>query len=152
MSEADNLTAKGIEAINNGDLVSALAIFEKATHLNDSLTNRSYLAFCMAKERGQLKKATAMCDEALLEESDNPVHYLNRGRIYILAGQKVEAMRLFREGLARDEKNKEIAAEIVNLGMRKPPVLPVLNRKNPLNKYLGIVLTKLGLRSDDKLR
>lgn len=145
MNEAEKLFTKGVEAIKNGNMVSALVYFEKAMQLDNNPTNRSYLAFCIARERGQFKKAISLCEEALKEEPENPVHYLNLGRVYILTGQKTEAMRILREGLTYEE-NREIVDELVGLGMRKPPVIPLLNRRNPLNKYLGIVLNRLGLR------
>lgn len=145
MNEAEKLFTKGVEAIKNGDMVSALVFFEKATQLDNNPINRSYLAFCIARERGQFKKAISLCEEALKEEPENPVHYLNLGRVYILNGQKTEAMRLLREGLTHKE-NSEIVAELVGLGMRKPPVLPLLKRQSPLNRYLGIILTRIGLR------
>ncbi|MBI4746397.1 MAG: tetratricopeptide repeat protein [Deltaproteobacteria bacterium] len=126
-------------------MVSALVFFEKATQLDNNPINRSYLAFCIARERGQFKKAISLCEEALKEEPEKPVHYLNLGRVYILNGQKTEAMRLLREGLTHKE-NSEIVAELVGLGMRKPPVLPLLKRQSPLNRYLGIILTRIGLR------
>ena len=145
MNEAEKLFTKGVEAIKNGNMVSALVYFEKATQLDNNPTNRSYLAFCIARERGQFKKAISLCEEALKEDPENPVHYLNLGRVYILTGQKTEAMRLLREGLTHEE-NREIVAELIGLGMRKPPFIPLLKRQNPLNKYLGIVLARLGLR------
>lgn len=145
MNEAEKLFTKGVEAIKNGNMVSALVYFEKAMQLDNNPTNRSYLAFCIARERGQFKKAISLCEEALKEEPENPVHYLNLGRVYILTGQKTDAMRILREGLTYEE-NREIVDELVGLGMRKPPVIPLLNRRNPLNKYLGIVLNRLGLR------
>jgi Flp pilus assembly protein TadD len=145
VSETEKLFTKGVEAIKNGNMVSALVFFEKVTQLDKNPRNRSYLAFCIARERGQFKKAISLCEEALKEEPKNPVHYLNLGRIYILNGQKTEGMRLLREGLTHEE-NREIIDELIELGMRKPPVIPSLNRQSPLNKYLGIVLTRLGLR------
>lgn len=145
LTEVEKLFAKGLDAIKSGDMVSALVQFEKLTKLDNSPTNRSYHAFCVARERGQFKKSISICEELLKEQPDNPVHYLNLGRIHILAGQKTEAMRILREGLTHEE-NREIVAELIGLGMRKPPVLPLLKRQNLLNKYLGIVLTRLGLR------
>ena len=145
ITEVERLFAKGLDAIKNGDMVSALVHFEKVVKLDNSPTNRSYHAFCVARERGQFKKSISICEELLKEEPDNPIHYLNLGRIYVLAGQKTEAMRILREGLTHEE-NREIVAELIELGMRKPPILPLLKRQNPLNRYFGIVLTKLGLR------
>ena len=35
---------------------------------------------------------------------------------------------------------------IYRLGTRTPPLIPMLSRKNPLNRYLGILLNRLGFR------
>lgn len=144
-TEAENLFKKGVEAINNGDMVSALSFFERIASIDDTPVNRSYLAFCIARERGQFKKAISMCEEAMKEEPENSVHYLNFGRVYMLSGQRNDAMQIFREGLHHEE-NKDIVAELIKLGMRKSPVIPFFGRENLLNKYLGIVFTRLGLR------
>ena len=144
-TDPKKLFAKGIDAINSGDMVSALAFFERVTQLDNNPTNRSYLAFCIARERGQFKKAITMCEEAMKEEPENTLHYLNLGRVYILSGQRTDAMKIFREGLHHGE-NKDIVNELIKLGMRKPPVIPFFERENLLNKYLGIILTRLGLR------
>ncbi|MEK7851498.1 MAG: tetratricopeptide repeat protein [Deltaproteobacteria bacterium] len=139
------LFAKGVDAINSGDMVSALAFFERVTQLDNSPTNRSYLAFCIARERGQFKKAITMCEEVLREEPGNSLHYLNLGKVYILSGQRTDAMRILREGLHHGE-DKDIVNEMIKLGMRKPTVIPFFKRENLLNKYLGVILTRLGLR------
>jgi hypothetical protein len=46
----------------------------------------------------------------------------------------------------RTGKNPELVRELERLGSRKEPVLPFLARGNPLNKFLGIMLKKTGLR------
>lgn len=147
MIETDpkKLFAKGVDAINSRNMVSALALFERVVQLDNNPTNRSYLAFCIAKERGQFKKAISMCEEVLREEPENPLHYLNLGRIYLLNAQRNDAMKIFREGLQHGE-NKDTVNELIKLGMRKPTVIPFFKRENPLNKYLGVILTRLGLR------
>lgn len=147
MSDMDfkKLVSKGEEAVNRGDTVSALSFFERASSLQDTPLCRSYLAFCIAKERGQYKKAISLCEEAIKEEPAKPVLYLNLGRIYLLLHQKDEAMRVFREGL-HFEEDKHLVDELIKLGMRKPLIFPFLKRSNPINRYLGLLLTRLGLR------
>lgn len=144
-TEVEKLFANGIEAINSGDMVSALAFFERVISMEDTPVIRSYYAFCIARERGQFKKAISMCEEAMQEEPENPIHYLNLGRVYLISGQRNDALQTLREGLHHGE-NKDIVDELIKLGMRKPPVIPFFKRENPLNKYLGLVLTRLGLR------
>ncbi len=141
----EKLVSKGEEAINSGNTVAALSFFERAGSLQDTPLCRSYLAFCIAKERGQYKKGISLCEEAIKEEPTNAVLYLNLGRIYLLLHQRDEAMRVFREGLQYEE-HRQLVGELIKLGMRKPLIFPFLKRSNPLNRFLGLLLAKSGLR------
>ncbi|TFG88565.1 MAG: tetratricopeptide repeat protein, partial [Candidatus Atribacteria bacterium] len=73
-----------------------------------------------------------------------PTFYLNLGRAYIVAGKKQDAIEAFQKGLSYDEENKDLLWEARKLGMRKNPVIPYLKRTNPINKYIGMILHKLG--------
>ncbi len=140
------LVNQGREALMKGDTLSALALFEKAMEGDDNPPARSYLAYCMAKERGLTSRGISWCEESIAKEPENSVHYLNLGRIYLLMKNREEAIRNFREGL-KYGSNEEIADELHRLGVRKSPALPFLSRGNPINKYLGILLKMLRLRS-----
>jgi tetratricopeptide (TPR) repeat protein len=144
-SEMERLLERGSEAISQGEIISALSYFERALHIEESPVASSCFAFCIARERGQLSQAISLCTQAMRQEPQNPVHYLNLGRIYLLTGMKLDAIKILREGL-RHEKNQQIIDELDSLGTRKPPILFFLKRSNPLNKYIGILLKKLGLR------
>ena len=48
----------------------------------------SYLGYCIARERGQVREAVRLCQSALNAEPNNPAHYLNLGRVYLLAKDK----------------------------------------------------------------
>jgi tetratricopeptide (TPR) repeat protein len=143
--ELNALIRKGLAAIDRDNTLMALVHFEDAARLDDSPMVRSHLAYCLAKERRQMHKAAMLCNEALQEEPGNPVHYLNLGRIYLLAGQKNRAIQAWRRGL-RIGRNPQIALELRKLGLRKPPLLKALGREHPLNKYLGMMLKKMGMR------
>ncbi len=145
LSEAEQLFAKGLRAIKDQNTISALVHLERATQLDENLLYATYLAYCLARERGQVRKGIALCREAIEKEPGNSAFYLNLGRILLLDGDKTEALATFRQGLAC-EPNQEILDELQMLGPRKPPVVPFLSRNNPINKYLGIVLRRLGLR------
>jgi len=105
----------------------------------------SFLALCIARERGQINKAISLCRETLEEEPDNPVLYLNLGKIFLMQGRTEEAIEVYRKGLSKGA-NEEIIAELVRIGNRRPPPLSFLSRDHPLNKYIGIILGRLGLR------
>jgi tetratricopeptide (TPR) repeat protein len=144
-NEMERLLEKGSKAISQGEIISALSYFERALRIEETPVASSYFAFCIARERGQLSHAISLCTQAIRQEPQNPVHYLNLGRIYFLSGMKPDAIKILREGL-KHEKNQQIIDELNSLGTRKPPVLFFLKRSNPLNKYLGVLLKRLGLR------
>ncbi|MCX7794001.1 MAG: tetratricopeptide repeat protein [Thermodesulfovibrionales bacterium] len=139
------LFERGKKALRNGDTLHALVCFERAYQMENSPEIASYYAFCLAKERGKIQRAFELCRDALDKDPSNSVHYLNLGRIYLVLNNKPEAIKAFREGLAI-ARNEEIIEELQKLGIRKPPPVPFLKRSNPINKYLGIILKRLGLR------
>lgn len=145
VTDPDQLFAKGLAALKGDDTLSALVHFEKACQLETRSQFVSYLAFCLAKERGQYKKAISLCRKALENDPGNQAHYLNLGRIQVLMGDKPDAILTFREGLALG-KNADISEQLEVLGARKKPVVPFLGRRNPINKFVGIILSRLGLR------
>jgi tetratricopeptide (TPR) repeat protein len=88
------------------------------------------------------KKAIALLghEESFEEEMLYPVFYLNLGRAYTAAGKKKDAIDAFTRGLRYDNGNREILKELRGLGERKRPPVPFLDRSNPINKYVGMLL------------
>ncbi len=144
-TEAEQEFARGLAAFRKGNSPAALTHFEKAAQLAALPLHLSYLGYCIARERGQLKRGIALCQDALAHEPAHAVHFLNLGRIHLVAGNKLEAIRIFREGLSHGP-SQELVAELDTLGTRKPPVIKALHRNNPITKYLGMLLHRLGLR------
>ncbi|GLI38759.1 tetratricopeptide repeat protein [Geobacter hydrogenophilus] len=141
----EELVARGIRAANSGKTSLALECFEEAVERRNTPANWSYLAFCLAKERRQFDRAIQLCQEAIRKDPQNAVHYLNLGRVHLLAGRTKDAIHVFRQGLLY-EANAHIEAELRKIGLRKPPVVGFLRRDHPINKYLGIFMKKLRLR------
>src|SRR5208282_5064790 len=141
----EELFNKGLEALAGGKMIPALASFEKALELEDNPAFYSYFALCIAKERGQVRRAIKLCEEALQKDGENTAHYLNLGKILLQAGNRDDAIMVFRGGL-KYGNNLLIIDELNKLATRTPPVLSFLHRNNPINKYLGIFLKKLGIR------
>ena len=139
------LIEKGIAHLNDNDTLSALSCFDKAFVIGKTPELLSYLSYCMAKERGQIYEGLKLCDEALSQEPDNPVHYLNLGRIYLHAGKKMEAVSTLRKGLSCGE-NQMIKSILEKIGTRRKPVFPFLPRNSFLNKYAGLLLRRIKLR------
>lgn len=146
-NEAEEFYNKGIEAFKDGKTLEALALCEKAFNIDpENPKYQSFLGLCIACERGKIKEAISLCEKALQVEPQKIESYLNLGRVYLRASLKLRAIEIFRKGLKVDNKNPEIIAELQALGLRKKPVLPHLSRDNFLNKYLGIILSKLRFR------
>jgi tetratricopeptide (TPR) repeat protein len=143
--EAEKLFGRARDALAAGEIPSALTLLERALKLNDNRSWYSFLGYCMAKERGQVKKGIELCTLALELEPEHADHYLNLAKIYLLAGNKPEALRVLREGMARGE-NPGLITLLDAIGTRKPPVLSFLARSNPVNRLLGLLLERLRLR------
>ncbi|HEU0265043.1 MAG TPA: tetratricopeptide repeat protein [Geobacterales bacterium] len=143
--EGNELFDKGKTALDNGHYHLALVCFERATASIRTPELISCLAVTLAAVRQEYRQALELCEEAVSQEPGNSLHYLNMGRVLLRLGEKGNAITIFRKGLACG-KNPEIVRELERIGSRKPPVFPSLPRNHFLNKYLGIILYRLGLR------
>lgn len=136
---------EGLKELYAGNAKQALVLFEKAAAEDNSPLVRSYIAYCRAKTAGRFHEAVAICMDARKEEPKNSDIYLNLGRVHLLTGNRKQAIQVFRLGL-RHSRNSRIVSELTALGLRKKPPLPFLQRSNPVNKFLGKLMTKLWLR------
>ena len=143
--EGEKLFSRALDALAADETPSALALLERALKLSDNRSWYSYHGYCIAKERGQVKKGAELCAASMELEPENPAHVLNLARVHLVAGQKKEALRVLREGVSLDG-SQEIAALLGKIGTRKAPVFSFLPRANLLNKLLGLLLERTGLR------
>lgn len=137
--------AEGVAILKKGYTNQAMTCFEKAYSLEPAPEAASHLGYCRAYVWCKYQEGITMCQEAIGKEPDNPIHYLNLGKIYLARQQKKLAIETFRKALDL-HPNPEITAELDRLGSRKPPVFNSLPRHHPLNKYTGLILSRLGLR------
>ncbi|HEX2768030.1 MAG TPA: tetratricopeptide repeat protein [Geobacteraceae bacterium] len=139
--EAEDLFTLGMETLKNGETGAALELLKKAVSLERNPLYCSNLAVCLAKEKRDFKQAISLCKEAIRKEPKNSIHFLNLGRVHILADQKRDALRIFSMGL-RNENNQDIIAEMKKFDRRRPPIISFLERSNPINKALGKIFYK----------
>lgn len=145
VEDGEILFGRALDALAAGEGLSALALLERALKQGDNPAWHSYLGYCIARERGQVKKGGDLCSSSLGVEPENPAHYLNLAKVHLIAGLKSEALVVLRQGMSVGG-SREIIALFDLLGTRKPPVLSFLSRDNPLNRFLGMVLTRMGMR------
>jgi tetratricopeptide (TPR) repeat protein len=131
--------------LERGNLLAALSCLERALAIWDDPHWYSRLGYCIARERGHLTRAYELCRSAIEHEPRNPLHYLYLGKVHQIAANQCEALRAMRQGMSLGG-TPELQQELERMGTRKAPVIPVLSRKNPLNKILGRVFARLGLR------
>jgi tetratricopeptide (TPR) repeat protein len=136
---------RGAAAAEQGNTLVALIHLENAALHGSTPLLASYLGYCLARERHQFKKGVSLCLEALKQEPGQAIHYLNLGRVYVAAGQKELAIKTLRRGLKLG-RNRLIPEELKKFGVRKELVFRSLPRSHPLNKYLGLLSARLGMR------
>ena len=105
----------------------------------------SLMGYSLATQSGRLKEGIALCEKAIMLSPNQPEHYLNLGRIYLLAKKKEPAIRIFKSGL-RVRKDPRIISELKRLGIRKPPFVSSLSRDHIINIVAGKVFRLLNLR------
>ncbi len=165
MGESPNseILRKIIAAIDRGDTLQGLLALEGSPSLREIPVASSYRAYCIAKERGQIQEAIRMCEAALADEPRNPAHYLNLGRVHLLAADKAKAISTFWKGISKDPATENgtaidrprkghsrqhalILEELRRLGIRKRSPFRSLRRGHPLNKVVGKLLASVGVR------
>lgn len=127
------------------DYVAALAALEKVPLMARTPLVLSAYALCTAEVKGPSKSAVNQCHEAIKKDPKNPEHYYRQGRILFLAGRKKDAIWVLRMGL-RHGRHRGIIDALGAMGIRRAPPLSFLPRSSALNKYLGMLLTRLNLR------
>jgi tetratricopeptide (TPR) repeat protein len=109
----------------------------------------SYYGYLMADVEHNPDKGIQICNEAISQlkkavpfgrEFYDSMLYLNLGKA-CLKKNKAEAIKNFRAGLHSDPDNKELIRELDRLGTRRRPVIPFLDRDNPINKYFGMAIS-----------
>ncbi|PLX97157.1 MAG: hypothetical protein C0621_00525 [Desulfuromonas sp.] len=146
MSETwQQMVDEALIAAEKGQTMIALLQLEEAAESGMTPQLKSGLGYCLAKERRQLQKGANLCLEAMREEPRNPAHDLYLGRVLLLAGQKEKAIRAFRQGLKKG-RDPRIMGDLRALGLRAPQVITGLPRAHPLNRILGKMLSRFGMR------
>jgi len=137
----------GMFLLERGKFAEAMVAF-KAAHEGDTLEPRymSYYGYCLAKTGKMPKEGLRLCEQACKREFFRPELFLNLGRVFMIYGNKRKAHLAYRKGLSIERDNRAIINELQSMGVRKKPVFPFLERKNPLNKIAGKILYRLWLR------
>jgi tetratricopeptide (TPR) repeat protein len=111
----------------------------------------SYYGYLIALVENRTEEGIRTCEDAIEKlktsmplgtEFFYPIFHLNLGRTYLKADRKSDAITAFRNGLEHNPENRDIQWELIKLGKRRRPAVPFLDRSNPINKYIGMLLRK----------
>jgi tetratricopeptide (TPR) repeat protein len=151
LKPADYLRAVKAQ-LRSGNQKEAFRILQQASlHFPEQPLVLSYYGCLQAVVDKKYRSGIDNCKKAIalmrqLESFDMevifPVLYLNLGRACVAAGKRRDAVDSFNKGLKYDNGNRELLKELRALGERKRPPVPFLDRSNPINKYIGMILQK----------
>ncbi len=138
--------------LKNGKQKEAFKVLQQASvQFPDEPLVLSYYGCLLAVVDKKYRSGVETCKKAITvlqqkemfeEEILYPLFYLNLGRAYLAAGKKQDAIDAFYDGMQYDSGNSELKRELRALGIRKQPPVPFLDRSNPINKYIGLLLHK----------
>jgi tetratricopeptide (TPR) repeat protein len=100
----------------------------------------SLYGVCIAMAENRTQRGIMFCKMAISMDIHLPEVYVNLARLYVKADQKGKAIQTLRKGLECTGNHTSIIEVLAELGVRRPPPIPFLPRRNFLNKYLGMYL------------
>jgi tetratricopeptide (TPR) repeat protein len=143
--------ARGLAALRNGDPLEALAYFEASLKLEAESPNparrvryASYFGYCIASVLGKKRDGLRICRKAATSEFFTPDILLNLARVQLLMGDRKEAWSTLMRGLRLDPEHPGLIAEVRQMGIRRKPVIPFLDRSHPLNRLAGSLSSRGG--------
>ncbi len=145
---------QGMRKLRDGHPDDALLHFRNAAEMEKN--NPYYLSFVgvsLARAERKWTSALKLCELALRMKRNEAQIYLNLAEVYTSAGRREEALLTLDRALASLGRDARIERARLNLGSRRSPVLPFLDRGNILNRGLGILRHRLiGLTAPSRLQ
>ena len=156
---AETRFQRGLEALEGGRGLEALALFEAAIELERKLGSRtpqarylSYYGLCLATAGNRPREGVDLCKQAIALEFYNADLCCNYGRVLLAAERRRDAYAAFIKGLKVQRGHQGILREISKMGWRRRPVLPFLDRRHPLNVALGKMFHPAGKTAAPRAR
>lgn len=133
----------GKRFLREDNIDKALRAFEKAYKEDkENAEYISYFGMCKAVRAGEIGLGLELCTRAIKKEFFKAEFYMNLGKVYLAAGNKKGAIKVFLKGLKFDPQHEDMNRFLIELGFRNKPVIQALDRANPVNKFLGILFRR----------
>lgn len=97
----------------------------------------SFLGLAMARVEGRKQEGMQLCRHALEAQPGEVDNHVNLATMYLLVGRKHSAFVVVEKAQRRFPTHVRLAALHEKLGVRRPPVVGFLPRRNPVNVALG---------------
>lgn len=124
-------------SIRRGNYRRAASLLNDALKISpDNPLYLSMLGYCVGIQ-GNLIAAEKMCRKAVMEAPMYPIVHVNLGKVLFEQGRRQEAREELMLAYRLDNTNAPAALELSRMGIRRKPVIPLLNRNHPFNCYLG---------------
>lgn len=138
--DVQDLLNRGIEACRRGDWQEGLRHLGRVSETRESNLPGlfySYLGYGIARVDRRIRDGVKLCKHGVKVGFHDPENHLNLARACLLANDRRGAVKALRDGLKIDPQNAEMRKLRRDLGLRSSPVIPFLDRSNPLNVFLG---------------
>jgi Flp pilus assembly protein TadD len=103
---------------------------------------RSYYGLCLGRLK-RFAEAEKHCQAAIDLNLSKAQFYVNMGEVYLLGGHKKLAHRMFTEADKWEKDHPQAKRFLKQMGHRRKPVVPFLDRDHPVNISLGKIRHKL---------
>jgi len=143
-SEAFEQFTEGLTLLRAGEPRAALPHLRKAVALDAyDPFYWSYLGLALGMAQEEWAEAEDICLQALRMKRPKAELYLNLAEVYCHAGKRDDAVWILNRGLGLTMRDPRLQDALMRLGVRRPPVLAFLKRKNFLNRSLGRLRQRL---------
>lgn len=143
-NDRDALFKNALEAYLQGELAVAADGFRRL--VRSGSTEPKHISYCgllVAIAEGEDEDGKVLCELAVKEGANDPEVYLNLARLHACTGSRARAIDTLRRGLRIDPNNPGLQLELSQLNRRSPPMVKSLERKHPLNRYLGLTRARI---------
>ena len=132
----------GIEACRRGDWhagVNILFPIVAGAWLGDDVPSLAYgyLGYGHAAVGHGYKEGLRLCRIGVRRDGFEPENYVNLARTCLLRNRRQLAVKTLNRGLRISPGHRGLLELRRNLGIRRRPLLPFLNRTHSLNRFLG---------------
>ena len=148
--DAAEAVSRAVWLVRHKKYIPALDIFEEnlgrlrlAADSPRRLRLMSFYGLCLAMVWGQARRARDLCETAVEKCNPDADLFFNLGMVHLRERRRDLALEVFREGLGVDRMHTELLETLDRLRPRRPPVFPFLDRKHPVNRFGGMLRSRV---------